>query len=41
MSVVAMGYDEVAEEPLEELREEVKPREVELKKTEVDTGDDN
>jgi hypothetical protein len=44
MSVVAMvetEYESIAGRNLENLREEVKPRDVELKKTRVDTEDDH
>jgi hypothetical protein len=39
MAVVSVGYEKVVEEPLENLRDEIEPREVELKKTRVDTTD--
>lgn len=40
MNMVAMEYENMAQDSLDEFREELAPREIELKKETIHTGDE-
>ncbi len=40
MSVIAVEYEGLAEASMEEFRQDLKPREIELKKKTIQTGDE-